>query len=77
MGLLRTLLLAPVSGPLKGTLWITGKIHEAATAELNDPAAIRKALRSLEEALLRGEITEEDYDEAEEALLGRLMAQGG
>lgn len=72
IGLLRSLLLAPIKGPVDATLWITSKIQEAAEAEHKDPARIRAALRELEEALLRGDITEEDYDDAEEDLLGRL-----
>ncbi len=74
MGLLRTLLLAPIKGPMDGTLWVTSKIQEAAEAEYNDPARIRQALRGLEAALLRGEITEDAYDIAEEELLVRLKA---
>lgn len=74
MGLLRSLLLAPIKGPVDGTLWVTGKIQEAAEAEYNDPARIRRALTSLEAALLRNDITEDEYDDAEEALLVRLRA---
>lgn len=74
MGVLRSLLLAPVSGPMKGTLWVAGKIQETAEREFNDPAAIRKALASLEQRLLAGEISEEGYDAAETELLMRLKA---
>lgn len=74
MGLLRSLLALPVSGPMKGTMWIAGKIHETAEQELNDPAAIRKALAMLEQQLLAGDISEDDYDEAEAVLLMRLKA---
>jgi len=74
MGLLRTLISMPVVGPLRGTAWIAGKINEAAERELNDPAAIRKALATLESQLLAGEISEADYDEAETVLLQRLKA---
>ncbi len=74
MGLLRTLLLSPVKGPVDGTVWIARKINEAAERELNDPAALRKALRGLEEQLLSGEITEDEYDRAETEILERLKA---
>lgn len=76
MGLLSKLLLLPVKGPMDGTLWVSAKIHEAAEAELNNPGTIKKTLRELEKALLRGEITEDDYDDAEEVLLIRLKAAG-
>ncbi|MEM8537580.1 MAG: gas vesicle protein GvpG, partial [Pseudomonadota bacterium] len=74
MGLLRQLLTLPVAGPLRGTGWIAEKIHEAAEKEHNSPAAIRKALAALEAQLLAGEISEDEYDQAETALLQRLQA---
>lgn len=77
MGLLRSLLTFPVSGPIQGSLWIAGKIHEAAEQELNDPGTIRRELQRLETALLAGEISEEAYDEAELVLLTRLREAGG
>lgn len=76
MGLVKTLLTFPVSGPVKGGLWVAGKIHEAAEQKMNDPAAIRSALQRLEDQLLSGEISEDEYDEAEEVLLRRLQASG-
>lgn len=74
MGLLRTLLTAPVSAPVKGTFWIAQKIEEAADAEINNPAEIRRTLAALEQKLLAGEISEVDYDAAETTLLQRLKA---
>lgn len=74
MGLLRSLLGLPVTAPVSGTLWVARKIQESAEAELNDPATLRKALADLEQQLLSGEITEEDYDDAETILLMRLKA---
>lgn len=76
MGLLRTLALLPVKGPLDGAGWVFHKIHEAAEREWHDPAAIRAQLRALEAQLLEGEITEEAYDAAEEVLLDRLREAG-
>ena len=40
----------------------------------HNPASIRKALASLEQQLLAGEISEEAYDAAETELLLRLKA---
>ena len=74
MGLLRGLVTLPLSAPARGTLWLARKIHETAEAELNDPAAIRRELAQLEEALDAGEIDEDTYDAAEEVLLRRLTA---
>ncbi|MFT4784758.1 MAG: hypothetical protein ACI9IV_002506 [Paracoccaceae bacterium] len=74
MGILKTLLLLPVKGPMDGALWLTQKIHGAAAEEFNNPAMIKRALQELERGLLAGEISEDDYDEAETALLIRLKA---
>lgn len=72
MGLLRKLLLAPVTAPLDGALWVTMKVAEAAEQEFLDPAAIRRQLDQLERALDRGEIDEDTYDTLEDALMTRL-----
>lgn len=72
MGLFGTILSLPVSGPVKGSLWVARQIHEAAEREANDPAALRRELGRLEKALLAGEISEDDYDAAETLLLQRL-----
>lgn len=73
MGLLRNLLTLPISGPVNGTLWVAGKVHEAADKELNDPATLRKSLVALERQLLAGVITEDAYDAAENDILERLQ----
>ena len=72
MGLLTTLLTLPVAGPIKGALWLTGKIHEQALQAINDPAEIKRQILRLEEALEAGEIDEDTYEAAELALLTRL-----
>ncbi|MEM9726767.1 MAG: gas vesicle protein GvpG [Pseudomonadota bacterium] len=72
MGLLTTLLTLPVAGPIKGALWLTGKIHEQALQAINDPAEIKRQILRLEQALEAGEIDEETYEAAELALLTRL-----
>jgi hypothetical protein len=74
MGVLRSLLSAPVNIPLQSTLWVARKIHETADQELNDPATLRKALAALEKQLLAETITEDEYDMAETTLLLRLKA---
>lgn len=72
MGLLRRLLFSPVTAPADTALWVARKVHETAERELNDPAAIRRALVELEGQLLAGEIDDETYDAAEHDLLSRL-----
>ncbi len=72
MGLLRKLLLAPAELPITGALWIVEKIAETVEGEMTDPGTVRRLLRSLEAQLEAGEITEEEYELAEEILLDRL-----
>ena len=77
MGLLSTLLLAPLTAPAKGTIWIAAKIAEAAEADRNDPRVLKDALRQAEADLLSGVLSEEDYDEIETDILLRMRAANG
>ena len=72
MGLLRSIILLPLRGPMDGALWVTGQILTAAETEMNDPGTLRRALLSLEQDLLAGRIGEDDYDIAETEILMRL-----
>jgi predicted kinase len=76
MGLIRGLLALPVSGPVAGVSWIARKLAETAEAELNDPAAIRRALDRLEARLEAGEIDEAAFEAEEAVLLDRLTGAG-
>lgn len=72
MGFLIDLLTFPVMGPIKGVTWIAEKVAEQAEKELYDEDAVRGQLMELELRYDLGEISEEEYLEAEEALLERL-----
>lgn len=72
MGLLIKLLTLPVTGPIQGVIWIAEKVAEQAEKELYDEDAVRGWLMELELRYGLGEISEEEYLEAEEALLERL-----
>ncbi len=72
MGFLIDLLTLPVMGPIKGVVWIAEKVAEQADRELYDEEAVRGQLMELELRYDLGEISEEEYLEAEEALLERL-----
>ena len=76
MGLLSRVLTLPVKGPVDATLWIAGKVSEAAEQRLNDPATLKSALQDAERRLLAGELSEEAYDEIESEILMRLRAVG-
>ncbi len=72
MGILTDLLTFPVSGPINGVLWIADKLLEQAENEMYDEGKVRATMMELELKLDLGEISEEDYLEAEEILLERL-----
>ncbi len=76
MGLLSTILMAPLTAPAKGTFWLAGKIAEAAEADRNDPRMLREALRAAEAELLAGTMSEDEYDEIETDILTRLRGAG-
>jgi hypothetical protein len=70
---LLTLPLAPV----RGTMWIAERLLEEAERELNDPAAIEKDFAEAERAHERGELSDEELADVEDALLRRLTGQEG
>ena len=72
MGFLINLLTFPVTGPIKGVVWIAEKVAEEADKKLYDEDAIRGQLMELELRYDLEEISEEEYLEAEEILLERL-----
>ena len=72
MGLISGLLTLPLV-PVRGTVWIAERLQEQAERELYDESAIRAGLMELEEARATGEFDERELDEAEDALIARLM----
>ena len=72
MSFLIDLLTFPVMGPIKGVTWIAEKVGEQAEKEIYNEDAVRGQLMELELRFDLGEISEEEYIEAEVALLRRL-----
>ena len=72
MGILGSILAAPVSGPMHGLLWLARTIEERVNAELYDEDKIRGELTELELALDLKQIDIAEYEAREEALLQRL-----
>ena len=72
MGFLVNLLTLPVKGPIDGVAWIAQKLAEHAEDELYDAGAVRGQLTELEMRYDLGEMSEEEFFEAEETLLARL-----
>jgi hypothetical protein len=71
--LLDSILLAP----LKGVVWLGGKINDVAEQELNDVGRIKEELMALQMRFEMDEITEQQYTEQERNLLDRLDRLSG
>jgi len=76
MGLITGLLTLPLA-PVRGTVWLAERIQEQAENELYDESSIRAGLIELEEARERGDLSDEEIDAAEDALVERLMGMRG
>lgn len=82
MSILGTIVTAPVLGPIKGLMWLVETLAEHAQRELYDEGKIRKELAQLEQRYELDQITLEDFERLETALLARLnearrMKEGG
>jgi hypothetical protein len=69
MGFLVDVLAFPLMGPIKGVVWIAEKVAEQAEGQLYNEEAVYGQLMELELHYDLGEIDEQEYLEAEEALL--------
>lgn len=72
MGILGTIVTAPLVGPLKGVLWIVKTLAEHAEQELYNEDNIRKDILKLEQRYELGKITIEEFEGIESDLLERL-----
>ena len=72
MGILGTVVSAPLVGPFKGVMWIVRTLAEHAEQELYNEDNIRKDLLKLEQQYDLGKITLEEFESAESELLQRL-----
>ncbi|HEY9631309.1 MAG TPA: gas vesicle protein GvpG [Coleofasciculaceae cyanobacterium] len=69
------LLIAPLTAPLNGIVWIGEKILEQANTALDEKENLSKRLLSLQLAFDMGEISEEDFEVQEEELLLAIQAE--
>jgi gas vesicle protein GvpG len=76
MGLFTALLTLPLA-PVRGTVWIAEKLQEQAELELYDESGIQAALLELQAARETGAFEESELEEAEDALVQRLMTLRG
>ncbi|MFC8125623.1 gas vesicle protein GvpG [Streptomyces sp. NPDC057302] len=71
MGLITGLLTLPLA-PVRGTMWVLEQVTETAEREYYDPAPVQDALVKLEQDLIAGKISEDEFDQQEDELLDRL-----
>jgi hypothetical protein len=74
MGLLSSLLLFPVMGPIRGILFVVEQIQAEAEAAMFDERRIQAQIIELSQRLDLGEMSEEEYEEHETVLLEQLNA---
>lgn len=72
MGLLKHLLLWPVTGPTYLARFSMEKVEGAVRTELTDDASVKRDLMELQMQLELGDIDEEQYIEEEARIMGRL-----
>lgn len=76
MGLITGLLTLPLA-PVRGTVWLAEMIQAQAENELDEESALLVTLSELESARERGELSEEEIEEAENEILDRLIVIRG
>lgn len=72
MGLFTGLLTLPLA-PVRGTAWVAEQVLEQAESQYYDPTVIRRQLEQVDELRSSGEITEDEAEAMEDALVERLM----
>jgi len=66
-----------VLSPLKGLIWLSGKINDMVEREMSDEGLIKERLMELQLRFELDEIDEETYTRQEKELLERLNAIHG
>jgi CBS domain containing-hemolysin-like protein len=72
MGLFTALVTLPLA-PVRGTAWIAEKLQQQAELEFYDESAIETGLMELQAARESGLYEEHEIQEAEDALIERLL----
>jgi uncharacterized membrane protein len=74
MGLLSDVLLFPIAGPVRGLVFILERLQDEVEAELADESRLSDELMDLTERYESGELSEDQFQSAEEELIERLDA---
>ncbi|MBC2638149.1 MULTISPECIES: gas vesicle protein GvpG [unclassified Rhodococcus (in: high G+C Gram-positive bacteria)] len=75
MGLLSFIATLPLA-PVRGVISLAELIQQQVEEELHNPASARRALEELEDARAAGEITAEEEEQAQQAILDRMTGTG-
>jgi hypothetical protein len=73
MGFFSGLLLLPLA-PVRGVVWLGEQLEREAERQWTDPGVVRRELAAVEAAYTAGELTAQERDERQDALVGRLLA---
>lgn len=73
MGLLSFIATLPLA-PVRGVISLAELIQRQVEEELHNPASARRALEELEEARAAGEISSDEEQRAQQAILDRMIA---
>jgi len=73
MGLFTGLITLPLA-PLRGVVWLGDTLAREAHRQWTDPAVVRAELEAVHQRWVAGEISDDDRDRLEDALLQRLIA---
>jgi hypothetical protein len=72
MGLITALVTWPLA-PVRGTVWLADQVLREAERQWSDPAVIQRELDEVAAGRSAGDLTDEESDLLEEALVQRLM----
>jgi hypothetical protein len=72
MGLISSILLFPITGPVAGIRWTLGKVQRVAEEELTDDTGVKQELMELQMQLELGDIDDAEYVRREAELMQRL-----
>jgi hypothetical protein len=73
---MKQLALLPVA-PLRLTVWVADKVADQADEKLNSPQAFVQRLREIEEARVRGDVSDEEAAALEAQVIERASGAGG
>ncbi|MEV6324483.1 gas vesicle protein GvpG [Nocardia sp. NPDC051787] len=72
MGLLTSIFTLPIA-PVRGVIWLSEVIQDQVEQKLRDPAAIRRRIEAIDEAAAAGHLSEEEREQAQQAVLDPLI----